>query len=36
MFQIDQTMGAFSSLAIGLAGIGTALAVPILATLLWR
>jgi putative effector of murein hydrolase len=36
MFQIDQTMGAFSGLAIGLAGIATALAVPIFATLLWR
>jgi len=36
MFQIDERMGAFSSLAIGLAGIGTALGVPILAALLAR
>jgi putative effector of murein hydrolase len=35
MFQIDETMGAFASLAIGLTGIGTALCVPLLAALLF-
>jgi putative effector of murein hydrolase len=34
MFQIDETMGAFSSLAVGLTGIGTVLAMRVLVPLM--